>query len=206
VRNDCRPRACSSSYNCLVLPPTISQCVPLRAQCDARYAGMGSDATTWFGAGAPSSGDVPPTPHCAAAASWSASEARDEAEVLRLANLRRQSGATCGSITYPPAPALTMTPALRCAARLHSSDMSARGYFSHTTPEGIGFSARIDQAGYVWETIGENIASGYLTPEAVVDGWMRSPGHCQNIMNPRFTELGVGRFGDLWTQDFGTPP
>lgn len=185
--------------------------MPPRAPCDgpdaciAEGARVSAHGTTWPGAGVPSSGEVPATPHCALAASWPAPDARDEAEVLRLSNLRRQAGATCGDVFYPPAPALTMAPALRCAARLHASDMNTRRYFSHNTPEGIGFSTRIERAGYSWCNIGENIASGYLTPQAVVDGWMNSPGHCQNIMNPRFTELGVGRSGDLWTQDFGAP-
>jgi uncharacterized protein YkwD len=59
--------------------------------------------------------------------------------------------------------------------------------------------------GFAWRTVGENIARGQPTPAALVDAWMNSPGHCQNLLNPAFTQLGVGRYGQLWTQDFGAP-
>src|SRR5919109_1185606 len=67
-------------------------------------------------------------------------------------------------------------------------------------------------AGYTgWSAIGENIAAGYPTPEAVVAGWMSSPGHRANILSPNFTEIGIGlaqggKYGSYWTQDFGTRP
>lgn len=230
---DCRTSACPSGYTCLRLTSTIAQCVPPQGDCsrvsDAGVAGdagrtndAGVDAGVRADAGAPvdagarsdagaiadagASTDVPGTPSCAPAAAWDPSWVGFEQEVLRLSNLRRQAGATCGTTSYAAALPLTMEPALRCAARLHSKDMQDRAYFSHTTPDGVTFSQRITQAGYDWRTIGENIASGYRTPQAVVDGWMNSPGHCQNIMNSSFTQIGVGFYGNfLWTQDFGAP-
>jgi uncharacterized protein YkwD len=70
--------------------------------------------------------------------------------------------------------------------------------------------ARAEAAGYDWRALGENIAWNSVTPEDVVAGWMRSPGHCKNIMNPSFTEIGVAyvQIADgqtWWTQDFGRP-
>jgi uncharacterized protein YkwD len=85
-------------------------------------------------------------------------------------------------------------------------DMNLRDYFDHTTPDGLGPGDRLDQAEYDGTAWGENIAWGYTTPEAVVAGWMASPGHCANIMNAQFTETGVGYYNSsYWTQTFGRP-
>jgi uncharacterized protein YkwD len=172
------------------------------ASADASVADAGARAD----AGPDAAGSVPPGAYCAPVASWDPSWSAFEDEVLRLSNQARQAGAVCGAVSYAPAPPLATSPALRCAARLHSKDMQDRDYFSHTTPDGVTFDQRITAAGYRWRTIGENIAAGYRTPQAVVQGWMQSPGHCQNIMNATFTQLGVGFYGDYsWTQDFGKP-
>lgn len=207
---DCRTTACPSGYTCMTLGASIMQCVPPRADCTRVTSPPSADAgTTDAGttdAGAPttgSTGDVPSTTRCAAVATWDATAASFEQQVLTLTNQRRQAGATCGATPYPAVAPLTMSPALRCAARLHAKDMASRSYFSHTTPEGVTFSQRITSAGYDWRTVGENIASGYPTPDAVVSGWMQSAGHCQNIMNGAFRDLGVGYFSGYWVQDFG---
>lgn len=85
--------------------------------------------------------------------------------------------------------------------------MSQRNFFDHVNPDGDGPGERIEASTYEWSTWGENIAAGYRTPEAVVEGWMSSDGHCSNIMNPAFTEIGVGYEPDgfNWTQVFGAP-
>ncbi|WP_433264133.1 CAP domain-containing protein [Actinosynnema sp. CS-041913] len=90
------------------------------------------------------------------------------------------------------------------AAQGHSDDMSARDYFSHETPEGVDFAARMRAAGYP-EPGGENIAKGQRTPEAVMRAWMNSDGHRRNILNCRFAVIGVGLAADgwYWTQNFG---
>jgi len=81
--------------------------------------------------------------------------------------------------------------------------------FSH----GADFSARISAVGFDWSTAGENIATGYRTPVAVVKAWMASTGHCQNILNPDYRYVGTGvsnrsiagfsTLAGTWTQDFG---
>lgn len=90
--------------------------------------------------------------------------------------------------------------------------MAARGYFDHTSPEGEGPGTRVAEAGYSGRGWGENIAQGYGSAQAVVDGWMNSPGHRANILNCDFNELGVGYAegssrgnvpGIYWTQVFG---
>jgi uncharacterized protein YkwD len=119
-------------------------------------------------------------------------------------------GAVCGDRPFAPAPPLFMNASLANAAREHSLDMGRRGYFDHATPEGVSPWDRMKAAGWSGGYNGENIFGGPATAEEVVDGWMKSPGHCENIMNPAFKYIGIG-YADVegsplthyWTQDFG---
>jgi uncharacterized protein YkwD len=81
--------------------------------------------------------------------------------------------------------------------------MQTLNYFSHTAKDGSDPGTRITKAGYTWRAYGENIAFGYPDEQAVMDGWIHSEGHCKNIMSPNFKEMGAGRAGDYWTQEFG---
>jgi uncharacterized protein YkwD len=105
-------------------------------------------------------------------------------------------------------------PSLRASGRLNGSAqrwtgaMVSSGIFSH----GEDFALRISATGYDWRAAAENIATGYATPTAVVDAWMGSLGHCQNILDPAFRDVGTGvaaaAVGPMvgagtWTQDFG---
>jgi uncharacterized protein YkwD len=155
-------------------------------------------------------GDIPNNTYCSSVISWPTAATDAEAQVLVLVNQRRAAGATCGTYGYkPPAPALTMNGALRCAARKHDKDMIANNFFSHTGTGPTTPWQRIASAGYgAYKAAAENIAAGQTTPSAVVTGWMNSPGHCNNIMNPALKEIGVGyatggSYGHYWTQDFG---
>ena len=149
--------------------------------------------------------DIPSNAYCDPVRDWAPDAAQFEREVLTLVNEERASGADCGSEgTFPPAPALTMNGALRCAARAHSKDMSDRDFFDHTNPDDELPWDRMELAGYSWRAAGENIAWGSPTPASVMDGWMASDGHCSNIMSAGFQEIGVGYYaGNYWTQVFG---
>ncbi|MBC8069244.1 MAG: CAP domain-containing protein [Deltaproteobacteria bacterium] len=131
--------------------------------------------------------------------------------MLDIVNQRRAEGADCGAEgSFGPAGPLSMAPALRCAARVHSKQMVESDFFAHTTPWGETPGNRIDASGYDWSTWGENIAAGNATAAATMDQWMGSDGHCANIMNASFSEIGVGYFpgggyGHYWTQAFGHP-
>jgi uncharacterized protein YkwD len=124
-----------------------------------------------------------------------------ENEVLRLTNAARAAEEDC--------PALRMDSKLRTAARRHSTDMARFGYMSHTGRDGSDPGKRIRDAGYrITGTWAENIARGYPSPAAVMDGWLNSPGHRANILNCSLRAIGVGVVrsagGRLyWTQDFG---
>ncbi|MFN3416550.1 MAG: CAP domain-containing protein [Caldimonas sp.] len=136
-----------------------------------------------------------------------------QAEVLRLVNERRAAGATCGSQGHFAATtALSWNTALTTAAYGHSRDMADNNYFSHTSRDGRTFDQRITDAGYRWSRAGENIAAGATSAQAVINGWMASEGHCANLMNPHFRDMGLAcarnansRYGWYWTQTLGTP-
>lgn len=121
-----------------------------------------------------------------------------EAQVLTLVNKERAS-AGCSP--------LTSNAKLTEAADDYSDVMARSGVMSHTGPDGSTMAGRVDAAGYVWSTLGENIARGQTDAAAVMDAWMNSPGHRANILNCSFKEIGVGvHFGDggpWWTQNFG---
>jgi uncharacterized protein YkwD len=106
-------------------------------------------------------------------------------------------------------PALRADDRLAAAARAHSTDMVAQGFFSHTGSNGSTFVAREVAAGYPKKgASAENIAWGYRTPREVVTGWMNSSGHRANMLNCSSLAVGVGLAyradgTPYWTQDFG---
>ena len=121
-------------------------------------------------------------------------------------NKYRSMGARCGNRYFPPVEPVVWNAQLAEAAQLHSNDMNQNRFFEHTGTGGTTLASRVDKVGYRYRTIGENIAMGETQTEViVVEGWMNSPGHCRNIMNGSFTEMGVARSGAYWTQVFGRP-
>ncbi|PIY10250.1 MAG: CAP domain-containing protein [Flexibacter sp. CG_4_10_14_3_um_filter_32_15] len=125
-------------------------------------------------------------------------------ELVDLVNQYRTEGCRCGSEQMPAVRTITWNEALAKTAYLHSKDMNNKNYFSHTGKDGSYPGTRMERQGYNWRTYGENIAKGYSNERAVIEGWIDSEGHCRNIMNPNFQEMGVGKEGDYWTQVFGT--
>ena len=134
-------------------------------------------------------------------------------EILDEVNAARASARSCGSQSFPPAPPVAWNPALGNAALAHSRDMATRRYFSHRGKDGSEAAERAARAGYNWRRVGENIAFGQRSPREAVEGWLDSPGHCANIMNRDFTEMGAAygvtprqQTGIIyWTQVFGAP-
>jgi uncharacterized protein YkwD len=112
----------------------------------------------------------------------------------------------------PAVSSLALNPKLITAAQKHSEDMRLAGVMSHTTPAGAKhyqagtrFDQRLIQEGYSYRTAGENVSQGQTSVSQVMNEWLRSPGHCQNIMSEAFREVGFGYDGDYWTQDFASP-
>jgi uncharacterized protein YkwD len=111
--------------------------------------------------------------------------------VLELVNEARAQARHCGREAFNATTPLKLSPALGNAALAHSLDMAARDYFDHRGADGSTAAARVTRTGYAWRAVGENIASGVATAEEAVAGWLQSAGHCQNLMDPRFTDMGV---------------
>jgi len=126
-------------------------------------------------------------------------------KILRLVNLARSQGRYCGSRYYPPAPPVRWNATLERAAKIHAEDMSRHDFLSHRGSDGSDVGDRLDRLGYNWKICGENVAKGYSTEEEVVEGWLKSPGHCANVMDPRFKEMGVATSGKYWVQVFAAP-
>jgi uncharacterized protein YkwD len=134
-------------------------------------------------------------------------------DILALVNAARARPRTCGTQAFGPAAPLTWNPLLGQAALAHSADMAQKHYFNHKQPDGSLPADRATAAGYRWARVGENIASGQRSVEETVASWLDSPGHCANIMNPTFTEMGAAyainphnrNRTPYWTQVFGTP-
>ncbi|MFI0712890.1 CAP domain-containing protein [Streptomyces inhibens] len=103
---------------------------------------------------------------------------------------------------------LTVDPHLQAAAQAHSDDMAARNYYEHNTPEGVDPGTRMTNAGFRWNSWAENIFKSPKDPATAMDGWMKSPGHRDNILNCSYKSTGVGvnlsSNGPWWTQDFAT--
>ncbi len=89
-------------------------------------------------------------------------------------------------------PALSLNSKLIQAAQAKADDMSSRDYWSHNTPEGSPPWVFFTNAGYNYQTAGENLAYGFDTSAYAISGWMASPGHKANILNSTYTEVGFG--------------
>ena len=89
-------------------------------------------------------------------------------------------------------PALHHSAVLDAAAQMKADDMAARGYFAHFAPDGTSPWHWFDEAGYKYAYAGENLAVHFTDSSEVVDAWMNSPKHRENIVNDHYTEIGVG--------------
>jgi uncharacterized protein YkwD len=130
--------------------------------------------------------------------------------ILQQVNALRARGYNCGGESFKSARSLSWNDKLVVAAAGHSQDMAENNYFSHTNLRGVKAPVRVDAVGYKWTGVAENIAAGMFTTNTVMDGWMGSPGHCRNIMNPSYNEIGVACiarpgtvYGEYWTMVLG---
>jgi len=98
------------------------------------------------------------------------------------------------------------------SAEMKANDMKDKEYFEHISPEGVPPWFFVEQAGYKYKTVGENLAEGFFSAQSVHQGWMNSPGHRANILSPDFREIGVaivesqlnGRRNYLIIEHFGS--
>ena len=131
---------------------------------------------------------------------------------LQLVNEVRARGTRCGERAFAPAPPVITSGTLATVAFGHAVDMAKHNYFEHQDLAGHSPADRVRAVGYKEKLVGENIAYGPKTLEEVVQGWLDSPGHCENIMDSRFTEMGIAyaaghgsRRGLYWVQLLAVP-
>ena len=116
-------------------------------------------------------------------------------EVLRLVNAERAANGLA---------ALRLNSSLCNVAQVKAQDMKDKRYFSHTSPTYGSPFDMMRRFGVTYVAAGENIAMGYRTPAAVMQGWMNSSGHRANILSGKFTQMGIGyvESGNYWCQMF----
>lgn len=148
----------------------------------------GADGTGGSGPGSPDAAAGTATLTC------EPGTASEPCEVFLLVN-RERADAGLSPVTW--------SPALADAAQRHAEDMAALNYFDHQSKDGRDFATRARQAGYDGSPTGENIAKGQRNPTQVMQSWMNSTGHRNNILAARSTELGVGLAERHWVQVFG---
>jgi hypothetical protein len=87
---------------------------------------------------------------------------------------------------------LSLNPKLDAAAQANADDMAARDYWSHYTPDGNPPWIWVTNQGYSYQKLGQNLATGFNDEQSTVDGWMASPPHRENLLDPAYTEVGFG--------------
>ena len=132
-------------------------------------------------------------------------------QLLEMVNTARGQARQCGTQAFAAAGPLNWNNTLASTAEAHSRAMANGNFFDHKDRDGRTPGDRAELAGYAGQLIGENIAAGNDSPRKVLDGWLASPGHCANLMNPQFRELGAAYAldpksdaGIYWTAMFGS--
>ena len=132
-------------------------------------------------------------------------------EMLSAVNAARTQARVCGVQHFGPAPPLFFDCRLAAAAERHAQDLAESGKFSHVGSDGSTPGKRATEAGFPWYSVAENIAAGQSSLEDVMAGWLESPGHCRNIMNPDLGYLGSAHvhrvdaeYRDYWVQVFAS--
>jgi len=132
--------------------------------------------------------------------------------LLAAVNRARGQARRCGDRELPAAGPLAWSVELAEAALAHSRDMANGNFFSHRGSDGGQVDERALRAGYGWSRLGENIAAGQDSAQAVVDGWLASPEHCRNLMSAGFSESAAAYAVDpgsdagiYWTQVYAAP-
>lgn len=114
--------------------------------------------------------------------------------MLTLLNQTRSQSRMCGPQSWDAAPPLASNEKLDLAAARHSADMATHNFFSHEGSNGLKADSRTNETGYQWLSVAENIAGGQTDMVNVIEDWLESDKHCENLMRPELSEAGVGCF------------
>lgn len=155
-------------------------------------------------------GTAPATPAPTPGNDTTCGLANFQAEFMEQMNVARATPRSCGGNQRAAVAPVTWNAALATAAARHSLDMASNNFFSHTGSNGSNLGTRATAAGYAGRGLGENIAAGQADVRAVMDGWLKSAGHCNNIMNPGFNHVALAcvsrsgtTYGKYWTMSLG---
>ena len=182
----------------------------------AACGGAGGDEAPTFGTAAAGTSAISPAGAPAAgsgATEPSAVEKSLPARVIEALNAARAVPRTCGDTPYPAAGALSWQPQAEQAALAQAQYLQRENQFSHSGANGSTIGDRMSAAGYAWQAVGENLAAGYADFGAVLQGWLDSPGHCANVMNGSFVDVGVvlvqgtasNTYRTYWAMALGRP-
>lgn len=142
----------------------------------------------------------------------SSSEEVIQAAAKKLINDFRSSARTCGSQRISSTGPLSLNSTLTDVAEDHSDNMAVYNFFDHRDHRGDKVANRATDAGYIWRSIGENIAGGYTNLADVFQGWVDSPSHCSNMIKDNYYDMGIAcvesssassRYGTYWTLVLG---
>lgn len=120
-------------------------------------------------------------------------------------NRLRSRGCRCGDDYMPPVHPLRWSKQLYEVSKNYAYFLRRYNIFSHVTPSGRTLGDRLDDIGYDWQYIGENLGKGYGEFYAVFEAWKKSPSHCKMLMDANVTEIGMSRVSEYWVQSFSKP-
>ena len=134
-----------------------------------------------------------------------------QSQLLTDINQLRAQARSCNSGgSFGATAAVSWNDKLFTAATAHNTDMATRNYFNHDSPEGVSMDQRVTAAGYAWSAVAENIGFGQADVAAILATWIASDGHCANIMNPVYREVGLSCVRsasgtNFWTMNLASP-
>lgn len=123
--------------------------------------------------------------------------------MLNKINNIRENGCRCGRKRMRPVARLKWNRTLEYSAYQYAKEMHTYKFFSHHSIDGKDIGERLDDYGYKWQYAGENLAEGQKSFEIALEDWMESKTHCEMLMNPDMTEMGLARYGKYWVNHFG---
>ncbi|WP_291780277.1 CAP domain-containing protein [Cecembia sp.] len=119
--------------------------------------------------------------------------------LLNHLNKVRLEGCECEGESMPAVGSLVWNNLLYEAAQRHSEDMFQNNFLDHIGSDNSTFTERVNETGYPWRLLGENLARGNFSEESVIEAWKRSGVHCRLMMQADFLEIGVGKKEQFWT-------
>ncbi len=130
---------------------------------------------------------------------------KDIDRVISEVNDLRKTGCYCGGRWMPPARPVSWDHELYIVSREYARYMYRNDHFSHFSKNGEDLGDRLDRMGYEWQKVGENIGHGYMDFYDVFEAWRRSPSHCEMLMDPDVTLMGMSKYYTYWVQSFSRP-